>query len=386
MTQTQTLSEQAVEAKKAETLKAQTLRKEVPITDLSLQDEETIYYKDKPIKMHGSAFKGLMRIMGMSRQFIRRFEQLFDPRTKTQFINTVKNAMSKEGTTLTVILTADGKRIAGFSQNPLSTVSNETFLGLADRLRNEYHLEVSNWSIDAQTGIIAINAFNPDSAIDVLSANEQFNSGLTITNNPFSGVQVMPFVNRTWCANGMTTPISQENINLEDMSKSNMDKFFQRMEHLAQNSFVPSGFKDLVNASTQTPASLDEMQTAYNMAYSHIGERVESWIPLGQNELQYNRLGFDTKDMTKDQKRRAYTNQSIWSVVNAVTHIATHAYQTGENAIAESNRTKMQVAAGRLFAKPQAPNTSNWDLAHEMPNPFGGNPLDSDEQVGTLLN
>jgi hypothetical protein len=383
MTQVQTLSEQAVEAKKAETLKAQTLRKEVPITHLTLQDEETIYYKDKPIKMHSSAFKGLMRIMGMSRQFIRRFEQLFDPRTKTQFINTVKNAMSKEGTTLTVILTADGKRIAGFSQNALSTVSNETFLGLADRLRNEYNLEVSNWSIDAQTGIISINAFNPHSEIDVLSANEQFNSGLTITNNPFNGVQVMPFVNRLWCANGMTTSISQENINLQDLSKSNMDKFFQKMEHLAHNSFLPSGFKELVSASTHTPASLAEMETAYNLAHEHIGERAESWIPMGQNELQYAQMGYTTKEMAKDQKRRAYTNQSIWSVVNALTHIATHSYQTAENDLVQ---TKMQVTAGRLFAKPQESNANNWDLAHEMPNPFGANPLQTEEQVGTLLN
>jgi hypothetical protein len=193
----------------------------------------------------------------------------------------------------------------------------------------------------------------------------------------------MPFVNRLWCANGMTTSISQENINLQDLSKSNMDKFFQKMEHLAQNSFVPSGFKELVSASTRTPASLAEMETAYNLAHEHIGERAESWIPMGQNELQYAQMGYTTKEMAKDQKRRAYTNQSIWSVVNALTHIATHSYQTAENDLVQ---TKMQVTAGRLFAKPQESNANNWDLAHEMPNPFGANPLQTEEQVGTLLN
>lgn len=386
MTHAQTLSEQAVEAKKAQTLKAQTLRKEISIKELNLQDEQTILYKGKPVKMYSSAFKGLMRIMGMSRQFIRRFEQLFDPRTKTQFINTVKNAMSREGTTLTVILTPDGKHIAGFSQNPLSTISNETFVDITDRLRNEYNLEVSNWGIDNTTGVVTVNAFNPTSGVDVQAVNESFNSGLTIQNSPFNGVQVMPFVNRQWCANGMTTSIAAENINLNSLDKKSMDKFFQTMQNAAQNSFVPASFNQLVDASTRTPASLAEMESAYNLIYNHIGERAESWVPKAQNDVQYARMGYEIDQMAKDQKRRAYTNQSIWSVVNAITHVATHAYQTGENAIAESDRTKMQVSAGNLFAKPEQGGATNWDLAHEMPNPFGGNPLQTEDQIGTLLN
>ena len=47
---------------------------------------------------------------------------------------------------------------------------------------------------------------NPKAQFDLAGlglSDEVFTAGLTLKNSPFGGIQVMPYVNRMWCTNGL---------------------------------------------------------------------------------------------------------------------------------------------------------------------------------------
>ena len=88
-----TLSNNAILTRKQETLDAQALRRTVAMREIQIIDEKTISYNGKSIRITDSAFKSLMRNIGMSQTFIKKFEKLFNAKAKAQFINTMKNAL-----------------------------------------------------------------------------------------------------------------------------------------------------------------------------------------------------------------------------------------------------------------------------------------------------
>ena len=130
----------------------------------------------------------------------------------------------------------------------------------------------------------------------------------------------MPYVNRLWCANGCTTAMAAESYQLANLSGDSMEKFFEHMQQLRKNGFVPTGFQDTVQNAVNTPASMQEMKWAHNQIKRHVGDKADNWIPLMENESAYTKANIPIMDA-----KAARSNQSIWSVVNGMTHVATHA-------------------------------------------------------------
>ena len=134
MPQIQTLSNEVIKNRKAETLNSQSLRKTVAIRDINLINDTTVEYKGKRLEMTKDAFKGLIKMIGMSQTFTKKFETLFNSEAKAQFINTMKNAMATQLNEITIVLSPTTKRVVGFSKKPTDLISHERFMGLADRL------------------------------------------------------------------------------------------------------------------------------------------------------------------------------------------------------------------------------------------------------------
>ena len=81
--------------------------------------------------------------------------------------------------------------------------------------------------------------------------------------------------------------------------------------------------------------------------------------------------------MDKDQKKSAKSNQSIWSLSNAMTWVANNADEVMDTNIQDSDKTDLQIKAGNLLAK-------KWDHKQAFANPFGD--LNQDDQIGIHLN
>jgi hypothetical protein len=374
-----TLSNQLVEQKKAETLNAQALRKVVSFREINLIDESTIEYQGHRINITKDAFKSLLKLLGMSQQFAKKFETLFTPEAKSQFINRMKDAMASNignMTNITLVVNPINKSVVAFSKAENSTISNGQFIQVAEDIINKHSMDVTNWSVDPTTGLISIDAFNPKAEFGIKGLNDEvFTGGVSFKNSPIGGLQVMPYVNRQWCTNGLTTAMAQDTYTLHSLGSNNMEKFFQHISDARKNNFAPTGFADRVRTAVETPASLSEMRFAHKFVEEYAGERAENWIPFKENMNAYNKLGFDK--MTGDQMKMAKTNTSLYSVVNGLTHFATHGSGIIDTNMTDYNASELQVKAGNLFGK------KSFDFENSMPNPFAGADLN---QQGALLN
>ena len=98
---------------------------------------------------------------------------------------------------------------------------------------------------------------------------------------------------------------------------------------------------------------------------------------MAKNEDAYNKMGFDIRTMDSDTKKLAKSNQSVWSLSNAMTWVANNADSTIDCNIQDSDKVQLQVEAGNLLAK-------KWDHKNSFANPFGD--LNPDDQIGLHLN
>lgn len=376
MPQIQTLSGEVLTSRKAETLNSQSIRKTVAVREINIINDTTIEYQGKRLEITKEAFKGLIKLIGMSQSFTKKFESLFNPEAKAQFINTMKNAMASQLNEITIILSPTTKKVVGFSKKATDLISHERFVGLTDRLVDQHGLEITNWGVDANNGSVTINAFNPAAQFGVSGlADEVFTAGITMKNSPLGGIQVMPYVNRLWCANGCTTAMASESYALNNLSGDSMEKFHEHMAQLRKNKFIPSGFQDRVKQAIETPASMREMTWAHNQIKKHVGDKAESWIPLMENEAAYTKANIPVIE-----PKAAKTNQSIWSVVNGMTHVATHAPDMLAMNMQDKDSTELMVQAGNLLGR-------QWNLQGATRSPFAENAhLDTTAQVGALLN
>jgi len=376
----ETLSSNAIQSRKLETLNAQALRRTVPVREITLIDEKTIEYNGNRIVITDGAFKSLMKIIGMSQTFAKKFEKLFNAEAKAQFINTMKNAMASNRGSLsdiTMVLNPVSRMIVNFTKSQHELISNTQFVDQAEQLIERGKFDVVNWTTDPTTGIVTLNAVKPTATWGIANDNQEvFTAGITLKNSPISGFQVSPYVNRMWCTNGLTTALAADKYNLTSFSKDSLEKFNEYIQGLTNRNFMPTDFDTIVNKAKNTAASLKEMRHAYNLVTkAGAGERAEQWIPLNSNELAYSRMGSNTAEFNVQQLENARTDQSIWSLVNGITHFATH----GENIVdgTEShNMTKLMVDAGNILGK-------KWNLGDQVASPFSGL---SENQVGAMLN
>jgi hypothetical protein len=175
----------------------------------------------------------------------------------------------------------------------------------------------------------------------------------------------------------MTTSLAQEAYTLNSLDSTTMEKFFEQLNELRKRNFAPLEFGDMVKRANSTSASLAEMNQAYNQIANYAGERAENWIPMKENFNAYAKAGFE--NMSHAEMKGAKSNQSVWSVINGLTHFATHANQILDTNLQESDATRMMVNAGNIFGK------GNYDHANQMPDIFGKNALTDHVQVGAIL-
>lgn len=375
-----TLSNNAIQSRKLETLNAQALRRTVAAREIEVIDEKTIFYNGSQIKITSEAFKSLMKMTGMSQTFIKKFEQLFNPKAKAQFINTMKNAMASNAGSMpniTMVLNPVNKVIVAFTKDASELISNSNFVENAERILNGGNFGVTNWTTDPTTGIVTLNAIKEGATFSVAGDEKDvFTAGITMKNSPITGFQVSPYVNRLWCTNGLTTALAQDKYNMTNLSEKSLTQFNEYIQGLTRRNFVPAEFNELVNKARKTPASLNELNRATSaIKNAGAGDRAGQWIPLHENLLEYSRAGIDTKDFNNAELKNAESDQSVWSVVNSMTHFASH----GEDLVDgfESHKgTDLMVRAGNLLGRA-------WDLGNRVASPFKG--LNS-YQHGEVLN
>ena len=372
-----TLGSPLIAQKRQDTINSQAIRKTVAFADINILDDKTIEFKGSRLHVTPDFFKQLLKMIGMSQTFAGKFESLFNVETKTAFINRIKDAMASNAGGLaevTLIVNPTTKSVIGLAKNATDMISNDRFLDVVDRIVDQNGLEISNWSIDPMKGMVNINTFNPKAEFQVAGLNDEvFKGGVTFQNSPNGGFQVLPYVNRMWCTNGLTTAFAQEAYTLQSLDAGTMEKFFEQLNDLRKRNFAPSMFSDQVKQAIATPASISELQNGYYMIEKFAGDRTDNWIPLKENMNAYAKNGFEF--MSAAQMKGARSNTSIWDLVNGVNHFASHGNSIIDTNMQDYDATRLMVQAGNIFGK-------QYDHANQMPDIFKGQLV----QHGSLLN
>lgn len=372
-----TLGSPLIAQKRQDTINSQAIRKTVAFADINIVDDKTIEFKGSRLHVTADFFKQLLKMIGMSQTFAGKFESLFNVETKTAFINRIKDAMASNAGGLaevTLIVNPTTKSVIGLAKNATDMISNDRFLDVVDRIVDQNGLEISNWSIDPMKGMVNINTFNPKAEFQVAGLNDEvFKGGVTFQNSPNGGFQVLPYVNRMWCTNGLTTAFAQEAYTLQSLDAGTMEKFFEQLNDLRKRNFAPSMFSDQVKQAIATPASIAELQNGYYMIEKFAGDRTDNWIPLKENMNAYAKNGFEY--MSAAQMKGARSNTSIWDLVNGVNHFASHGASIIDTNMQDYDATRLMVQAGNIFGK-------QYDHANQMPDIFKGELV----QHGSLLN
>ena len=377
-----TLGSTLIKEKQTEAMELQPIRKTVQLRDIEILDNDSISYKGNVIKMTNKAFRNLLSILKVSQAFASRFEQLFNEEAKKDFLNRLKQATtvtSKSERTVTMILNPQTRSIVAFHKKNNQLISTEGFLTTVNQIIDNNNLDITNFSTDMNGGVL-INTVNANSQFGISGmSKEVFTGGVTFSNNAKAGFTVAPYVNRMWCANGLSLPMAMEQYHLKELGGIHLDSFLNNINDLSKRNFNPKGFDEQVKKTMNTPASLAEMETAMhtilNSSKDVDRKYAEQWVPLQENYDAYNNKGIDTVMMQNSQKKNAHTNQSMWSIINGITHFATH-----DNAvtIADDTRTKLMVDAGNLFG-----GKKGFDLADGVINPFANSGI---QQRGANLN
>lgn len=365
MSRFETLSQSVFDTKTKEAIAVSPLRKEVSLKEVEIVKSNVLRYQDRNIPMEDAAFKGLCKIIGLPTGFDKTFSEAFGDKARQSLVNRLKVAVQAKGkTTVSLVLNPETKRIVSVQPDPKNLVSNQTFMDTTSRIVDKYGLEVNNFSIGNNGGVI-INASSPKNAWGLAGlTNEEHYGGVSFTNSPDAGFKVSPFMYRLVCANGMIGTSFNESISLGQMDAKTMESFWANLNELAERSFKPSLFEEKARLAMNTNASLWELQNAHDVLrkYSNAEHNeLEAWIPLGTTKEAFHRARIDTFTMGKDQMKNARTGVSVYDVIQGLTH-----FSSSDNGfkIADYDNRKIQYEAGALLAK------KSFDMANQVRSPF----------------
>jgi hypothetical protein len=381
MAKVTTISQQAFDAKKAEVISKELIRKEINISEFQIINDNTIEIHGKQLPISKTAFKRVLRRMRIPHAFARRFEQGYGSDGLKQLIQMVKMAKSnRNDQKVTIVLDPDRGQIVDILPKGYASISNEAFVGFAEGYIDKYNLSPTHFGSDGN-GSATINCTSDSSLLRIPGMeNEIFQTGVTFSNSVSNGLQVQPYMTRLVCANGMSSTAFAENYGLTSLDTKSVEQFNEHMLQLATTGFQPVGIADQIKKAANTDASLFELQRAAS-AIMNTDEKIsyeyaQKFAPIERAKRAYDQIGSDTSKFTNAQLKTAKSGMSVWDVVNGMTNFASNDTKYGVDEYKASN---LMVTAGNILMKKKF-DTEDLILV----NPFAKNDLLTERETTIL--
>ena len=348
-----TLSPTAFQARKAEAVRNEVMRKEISLSEFNVIDNTHIEVDGVKIELTPFAFKRLLGRLRIPTAFAKRFSDGFGTDGLQQLVQMMKTMKSsKNDQTVTLLVDPREKKITNILPAGYASISNEAFIDFAEGYINQYGLEVKDFGSDPNGGA-TINCVSPNSIFTVPGmSDEVFNTGVTFRNTPTRGLEVSPYLNRLVCSNGMTSTSFSETYGLHELTDKSISEFNDHMISMASTGFQPVGLADKIKMANNTDASIAEVQRAMSTmltADKKIDfEYMQRYLPINRVMKAYSDIGAEPSTFTTKQLQNAKSGLSIWEVVNGITNFASN--DTRYN-IDDHKTSNLMVSAGNLLMK-----------------------------------
>jgi len=333
------------------------IRKNLAFTDLKINFEDenakygTISIEGKELKLTSSAFKSLLRTLGLNDTFIRKFTSIFGVKSKNQLVGVIKNKMSvSNNKTVSMYIHPQTFRIVAITPINKPYVSPEFYFNMVEDVMSDNNLDVTNMNMDS-TGNVSISTLNTGWGFDVDGLkDEAFNTGVIITAGPTEDIAVDPHVLRLICSNGMVGPRRLEmGPRLESSSIDDISKFMSELGSIKKhNQQFKSVFKNQVKKMNSINASYNEMVQLRDMVESKVTDIndsrtetvLEKYFPVRDVRRRYNEKGIYLSNLTKRHHKNTKTDMTTWELLNSLTDVASHDYGMGIGELAKADLKK----------------------------------------------
>ena len=348
-----TLSPTAFQARKAEAVRNEVMRKEISLSEFNVIDNTHIEVDGVKIELTPFAFKRLLGRLRIPTAFAKRFSDGFGTDGLQQLVQMMKTMKSsKNDQTVTLLVDPRNKVITNILPAGYASISNEAFIDFAEGYINQYGLEVKDFGSDPNGGA-TINCVSPNSVFSVPGMSDEiFNTGVTFRNTPTRGLEVSPYLNRLVCSNGMSSTAFSETYGLHELTDKSISEFNEHMITMASTGFQPVGLADKIKAANETDASIAEVQRAMSAMLSTDKkidyEYMQRYLPINRVMKAYSDIGAEPSTFTNKQLQNAKSGLSIWEVVNGITNFASN----DEKYNIDDHKTgNLMVSAGNLLMK-----------------------------------
>ena len=377
-----TLSPTAFQARKAEAVRNEVMRKEISLSEFNVIDNTHIEVDGVKIELTPFAFKRLLGRLRIPTAFAKRFSDGFGTDGLQQLVQMMKTMKSsKNDQTVTLLVDPRNKVITNILPAGYASISNEAFVDFAEGYINQYGLEVKDFGSDPNGGA-TINCVSPNSVFSVPGmSDEVFNTGVTFRNTPTRGLEVSPYLNRLVCSNGMSSTAFSETYGLHELTDKSISEFNDHMISMASTGFQPVGLADKIKMANDTDASIAEVQRAMSAMLSTDKkidyEYMQRYLPINRVMKAYSDIGAEPSTFTTKQLQNAKSGLSIWEVVNGITNFASN----DEKYNIDDHKTgNLMVSAGNLLMK------KNFDTEALIQfDPFANKSLLSENESARLM-
>ena len=377
-----TLSPTAFQARKAEAVRNEVMRKEISLSEFNVIDNTHIEVDGVKIELTPFAFKRLLGRLRIPTAFAKRFSDGFGTDGLQQLVQMMKTMKSsKNDQTVTLLVDPRNKVITNILPAGYASISNEAFVDFAEGYINQYGLEVKDFGSDPNGGA-TINCVSPNSVFSVPGMSDEiFNTGVTFRNTPTRGLEVSPYLNRLVCSNGMSSTAFSETYGLHELTDKSISEFNDHMISMASTGFQPVGLADKIRSANDTDASIAEVQRAMSAMLSTDKkidyEYMQRYLPINRVMKAYSDIGAEPSTFTTKQLQNAKSGLSIWEVVNGITNFASN----DEKYNIDDHKTgNLMVSAGNLLMK------KNFDTEALIQfDPFANKSLLSENESARLM-
>jgi hypothetical protein len=340
------------------------------LKNVAVNDLDNVSVDGKTLPIDEGGLNSLQKIVRLPQAFSRRMDSYLGEVARVKLLDALRDGVAeRKDEDVNVAISRNTGEVLGFSKGG-SVVSAEGFFDLVERVVDRYNLDLQGQTIGTD-GSITLKSQIPNRRIQVANLDDEvFKSGLTL-NLDMGQVNFKSYLKRLICTNGMIGGLAEDNVRLNALNADMMVEFFQQMDELSEDQFLPIGFRDNVRRAMNTPASLYEMEAVRSQINRHSVEpnnRYNEWfLPLEEVNQTYREMGYDPSEMSAKQKHNTFTNQSVWDVINVLTDFASHDQTDKGYNFTDAQATAMQVSAGRMFGR------KNHDLENLVPIPRGFN-------------
>ena len=340
---------------KKNVLDAEPVQKRVSLSQVEIDTNGTLSVGGTKLRIAPDVIeRDLFKILSLQPAFIKKFGVITDNKTKTDFINFIKTALSINDVKKSEInLIGSNGLITHILPGHKDYITNSFAIKMFEDCmdRTSQDVSITGFTSSGQGGF-TINVRKKDEVAPMINGSysslEAYNPGFAFVNSPLKGMEVQNYVERLVCTNGMTATVLESAMSLNLISEKNVQDFFTGFREFDASGFISVDFSMKLTKAMGTNASFGEIIAAKRIisGNSDIKKDTDLYSFLPEFSSEVNRLARHEIDYTKcsqAQLNNLPTKHTVWDIINRITDFGSHDY--GFNA----DFAAIQKKAGGLF-------------------------------------